>query len=123
MYYCCQILCILIYQILCICSYRSHYISFIHKNNLKLGYIPKLLAVKNQILEFLSNSVERSYGTENEIIIPICEELIVYIDSNIVSVSEKFEEEAITNSNIANTSEKLEEKEIIKPKSWKNLFR
>jgi hypothetical protein len=101
----------------------QNYISFVYNNNLKLGYIPKLLAVKNQILEFLSDGIERSYGTENEIIIPIYEELIIYIDSNIVSISEKFEEKEIINSNIVNTSEKPEEKEIIKPKSWKNLFR
>jgi len=86
--------------------YGEVYIHFVIENKLELKYIDKLIVVKNEILEVLSNSIDRHYGTEYEILIPRYKTAIRFIKSNLVD-----------------TSEKVNNSEIPKPKSkWKKLF-
>lgn len=79
------------------------YLFFITKNNLKLKYIDKLFVVKNEMLDYLEQVINKS---EFEILIPSHKKLIRYIKSNIINPSD-----------INHTME-------TEPKSfWKGLFK
>jgi len=69
--------------------YGQSYISFVLNNHLELKYIDKLIIVKNNILEYLSESIDRNYGTKYEIIIPGYKKEINFIKEKLIDSSEK----------------------------------
>jgi len=84
----------------------ASYIQFVIENDLKLEYIDKLIIVKNDILKFFTDVIDKSYGTEFEVIIPRYKKAIRFIKSNLID-----------------TSERADSVETPKPKSkWKKLF-
>ena len=56
----------------------ARYIDFIRDNNLDLKYIGKIQTVIDELIDYIKTLIEDFRGTENEVLIPRCEDNIIY---------------------------------------------